>query len=197
MFYCNDCAEKNGYPETLSKSFGKCEICGNNASCNDCPTSKLINYTNIIVSMTKTSEDGTVAVVPSTKKQYPIIDVKPNGIPDWYTGAFTLCFVYSKNAGNFILRGFRGEVEKYLQKNYHHYFCYWSMWHNGQARGHWDFWKDHVGFFEPSKARKDWKYQVRPYTTFGEHGTTPEQIKAMTFSFKRLPKRWIPEFDVF
>jgi hypothetical protein len=126
------------------------------------------------------------------KKQYPIIDVKPTGVPDWYTGAFTLCFVYSKTAGNFILRGFRGEVEEYLKKHYTHYFCYWSMWSNGRARGHWDFWKDQIGFFDPSKMRKDWKYQVRPYSNYE---ISKEELKEKTFSFKRLPKRWIPEFD--
>jgi len=41
MFYCNDCAEKNGYPETLCKSEGKCEICGKHAMCNDTPSGLL------------------------------------------------------------------------------------------------------------------------------------------------------------
>ena len=132
---------------------------------------------------------------PDFVGKYPIIKVEASGIPDWYKGARTWCFVYSKNHGNFILEGFRGEVEEYLQKNYTHYFCFWSMWHMGQSRGHWDFWKDSVGIFDPSRSRKDWKYLVRPYSSYGEHTTTPEEIKEKTFSFKRLPKRWIPEFD--
>jgi hypothetical protein len=41
MFYCNDCAKKNGYPETIFKSGGKCECCGSKAVCNEMPSSKL------------------------------------------------------------------------------------------------------------------------------------------------------------
>lgn len=132
---------------------------------------------------------------PDIIGKYPIIKVEASGVPDWYKGARTWCFVYSKNHGNFILEGYRGEVEEYLQKNYTHYFCFWSMWHMGQSRGHWDFWKDNIGIFEPSRSRKDWKYLVRPYSSYGEHTNTPEEIKEKTLTFKRLPKRWIPEFD--
>ena len=41
MFYCKECAEKNGYPESIAKSHGKCELCGNIRVCNDVPSSKL------------------------------------------------------------------------------------------------------------------------------------------------------------
>ncbi len=41
MFYCNKCAEKLGYPETIFKSVGNCEICGSRAECNDRPSSSL------------------------------------------------------------------------------------------------------------------------------------------------------------
>lgn len=35
MFYCNDCAEKNNWDRTLSKSGGRCEICNKHVICND------------------------------------------------------------------------------------------------------------------------------------------------------------------
>lgn len=38
MFYCNKCAEKYEYSETMSKSIGKCECCGEEAECNDRPS---------------------------------------------------------------------------------------------------------------------------------------------------------------
>jgi hypothetical protein len=109
-----------------------------------------------------------------------------------------MCFVYSRDHGNFILEGYRGEVDEYLKKNYTHYFCYISMWSNGKSRGHWDFWKDNIGIFEPSKMRKNWKWEVRPYSGggfFGNKKVSEEEIKRKTFKFKRLPKRWIPEFN--
>jgi hypothetical protein len=35
MFYCNKCRDVNGYPETLFRSYGPCEICGDTAQCNE------------------------------------------------------------------------------------------------------------------------------------------------------------------
>jgi len=126
-------------------------------------------------------------------KKYPVIKVNASGISNWYNGARTMCFVYSKYHNNFILKGYRGEVEKYLQKNYTHYFCYYSMWYHGRSRGMWHFWKKDVGIFSPSERNKDRKYEVRPYS--GDNNLTIEEINEKTFRFKRLPKRWIPEFD--
>jgi len=128
-------------------------------------------------------------------KKYPIIKVEASGKPEWYKGARTMCFVYSKNHGNFILEGYRGEVEEYLKKYYTHYLCYISMWHHGRSRGMWYFWKKNIGIFTPSKIRKDWKYEIRPYSVSGGNNLTKEEINEKTFRFKRLPKHWIPEFD--
>ena len=42
MFYCNDCAAKNEWPQdTMLRSNGVCEICQTTAVCNDVP-SKLL-----------------------------------------------------------------------------------------------------------------------------------------------------------
>lgn len=129
---------------------------------------------------------------PEEKGKYPIIDVPASGKSNWDNGAFTLCFVYSKYHGNFVLRGYRGEVMDFLKKNFTHYFCYISMWNNGKSRGHWKFWKDKsVIIFKPnphSKYMKSYKYQVVKYP--------PNTIKRIKeFEFKRMPHKWIPEFD--
>ena len=133
-------------------------------------------------------------VSKSTRKKYnfPIIDVPASGNANWWEGAYTLCFVYSKHNGNFILRGWRGEVMEYLKKNYTHYFYYVSMWHNGISRGHWGFWKKSVSVFRPSKPFKEWKYRVVKYVG---KGSIFDNKKEMEFSFKRMPKRWIKKFD--
>jgi hypothetical protein len=52
-----------------------------------------------------------------------------------------------------------------------------------------------VVIFTPSKSRKDWKYEIRPYSVSGGNNLTKEEINKKTFRFKRLPKHWIPEFD--
>jgi hypothetical protein len=38
MFFCNKCAEECGWNESLVKSFGPCEICGESTVCNDVPS---------------------------------------------------------------------------------------------------------------------------------------------------------------
>jgi len=130
--------------------------------------------------------------IGSPKKIYPIIDVPATGKSDWGEGAFTLCFVYSKHYGNFILRGYRGEVDEYLKKNYTHYFYYVSMWHHGQSRGHWKFWKNNVTIFEPNKTYKSFKYNIVKY----KHPNSFFEMKReIEIKLKRLPKRWIPEFN--
>lgn len=41
MFYCEPCAEWTGWPETVSRSRGRCEVCGEAAVCNDRKSSDL------------------------------------------------------------------------------------------------------------------------------------------------------------
>jgi hypothetical protein len=135
-------------------------------------------------------------------KKYPVIDVPASGKRMWGGGAYVLCFVYSKFNGNFVLRGYHDEVEKYLKKNYTHYFCNFSLWSGGFNRDIWHFWKDGIGIFEPHRCSKTfkgkdrWKFQVRPYSHWWED-EDEEKEKIEPLWFKRLPKRWIPEFDNF
>lgn len=41
MFYCDDCADEHGYPQSLNKSYGNCECCGLQRRCNERPSSML------------------------------------------------------------------------------------------------------------------------------------------------------------
>lgn len=218
MFYCNDCAKENGYPETITKSQGLCECCGKVAICNDMPSSKL-SKREFYACDTETTGLNPITMSypvgigkvdangkPIVKKGYPIIDVPADGEPKWYGGAFALYFVYSKQNGNFILRGYSDEVEKYLKKNYTHYFYYVSLWNAGQSRGFWHFWKDSVTILEPNiKLRKNkrYKYEVyesvscRSFNSLEDFGNAKKKAAENTLRFKRLPKQWIPEFNKF
>lgn len=137
-------------------------------------------------------------------KKYPVINVPSSGKRKWCGGAYTLCFVYSKYKGNFVLRGYHHEVEEYLKKNYTHYFYNMSLWHQGFNRDIWGFWKKDISIFEPSELDKKKKngrkkIEVRPYSFYGDFAETKmseEELKSKTFKFKRLPKRWIPEFNI-
>ena len=130
-------------------------------------------------------------------KKYKVIDVPASGKRGWMGGAYSLTFVYSKHNGNFALRGYSGDIEEYLKKNYTHYFCNKVLFGGYSHRNIWKFWKDGVGIFQPtiSKSRKvyDRKYRVAEYS----HYSDEQPITRISYEFKRLPKRWIPEFDVF
>ena len=131
-------------------------------------------------------------------KKYSVIDIPASGKSGMNGGGFTLCFVYSKYKGNFVLSGYMREVEEYLKKNYTHYFCNFSLWNNGFNRDIWHFWKDSIGIFKPSprERRKGEKIMVRPYSgSWLRDAPDENEIIEKTFKFKRLPKRWIPEFD--
>lgn len=124
-----------------------------------------------------------------------IIEVKASGNPNWYGGAYTIAFVYS-NKGNFISKGYRAEVKEYLKalhgKGYK-YFVNYTLWSRDfmgrkQHRSIWDFWKEDYSIWSPSKNcnGKSWsKWQFRKYGDV-------EPIK----EFKRLPKKWIKEFEI-
>jgi hypothetical protein len=134
-------------------------------------------------------------------KKYKIVDIPASGKRGMDGGAFCLCFVYSKNNGNFVLRGYMREVQEYLKKNYTYYFCNFSLWRLGQNRDVWYFWKNGIGIHTPHrksrifKGNDRWKFQVRPYTNWHDDEEAKKLADDKQLWFKRMPKRWIPEFD--
>lgn len=127
-------------------------------------------------------------------KKYPVIEIPADGKRNWSGGAYCLCFVYSKYNGNFVLKGYMREVEEYLKKNYKHYFYNMSLWHFGQSRDIWRFWKKEIAIFDVSvkDRKKGKKTEVRPWREFEPDDAI---LEAKTLRFRRLPKRWIKEFD--
>ena len=124
------------------------------------------------------------------KKEYPVIEVPASGNPVWGGGAYVFCFVYSKYSGNFILKGYSKEVEDYLRKNYTHYFCNITFFPNKGRRNYWRFWKKFVYIYEPATGKYNKTNNKFRVSGYGEDGKEKIEMK-----FKRLPKRWIPEFD--
>lgn len=41
MFYCEACRKAKNWPEGMSRSYGRCEVCKFEASCYDVPSSRL------------------------------------------------------------------------------------------------------------------------------------------------------------
>jgi hypothetical protein len=119
------------------------------------------------------------------KKRYNIFDIPPSEIKGWSGGAFCYAFVYTKHRGNFVLRGFIREVEDYLKKYYTHYFVNYTLFHRNEHRNIWNFWKRGVLICGPNKRRR--KYRITNFT----------ENSSQDIYFKRLPNRWVPEFDNF
>ena len=125
-----------------------------------------------------------------------VIEIKPDGKKGWYGGAYTLAYVYS-NKGNFLVKGYLREVEKYLEslkeKGYK-YFVNLSLRHTESYEiktNHRDIWKfyndDDYSIWQPS--RKTNKKKWSKWCLYSH-----ENSKAI-MEFKRMPNRWIPEFD--
>ena len=130
----------------------------------------------------------------SKKHHWPEI-LAPNVTKkSWYKGGpFSICFVYS-NKGNFVVKGWMGDIESYLKglinKGYK-FFYKLSMYHYGIERSGWFFYKENIHIRKPSLKVKNKKNKFnQPY-----HFTVYSLDNDLYYKFKRLPNRWIPEFD--
>jgi hypothetical protein len=129
------------------------------------------------------------------EKELKVIEVPASGNPDWYDGAYCLVFVYSKYKGNFVVKGYRGEVEKYLKDNYTHYFANYTLWSSYGFRSIWRFWNDNYHIYQPDRRRQkpDRDYPNKPHYKWRLHNYSKEN--KISLEFRRFPKRWIKEFD--
>ncbi len=140
-------------------------------------------------------------------KTYPVVNVQADGESGMSGGAYVLAFVYSKHKGNVVVKGYMREVEEYIKKNFTHYFVNYTLWYLGSHRDIWKFWKKGIGIHEPTRSckrgkidKKDRKFCVRPYVEWTydsaeEREKRYEEAEEQALYFKRMPKRWIPEFD--
>jgi len=144
----------------------------------------------------------------AVNKQYRSIEIKADGKSGMMGGAYVLAFVYSKHDGNFVVKGYMREVEKYIKKHFTHYFVNYSLWYLGTHRDIWEFWKKGVGIHTPTKSSKRGKikkedrvFKVRPRCDWSwdvskeEYKRQQKDADERQLVFKRMPKRWIPEFD--
>jgi hypothetical protein len=130
------------------------------------------------------------------KKELKIIEISPDGNPNWIGGAYTFAFLYTKFHGNLLIKGYGNEVETYIEKNYTHYFVNYCLWSDGKHRDIWKFWKKNIGIFNPNRKKSKYcdncyKWKIREYSTWDN------QENGKEICFRRLPKRWIKQMDEF
>jgi len=133
--------------------------------------------------------------------KYQEINIPASGKSGMMGGAYTIAFMYSKHNGNIVFKGYMREIEEYIKKNYTHYFVNYCLWHKGVHRDIWKFWKKNVIIWEPDpdsklqrSFRNPYKWLVKRSKDPYWEGEVPDDDK-LQYEFKRMPKRWIPEFD--
>ena len=135
------------------------------------------------------------------KREYKkIIEVPASGISGMDGGAWCFYFMYTKKKGTFILKGYMKELDKWIEDNdVGPHIRNEVLFHRGKARhSRWEFWKDNVHIYSPSpelsKRDKRWrKYQV--IKTKDAYYSSDLKDERETLLFKRMPHKWIPEFD--
>ncbi len=163
-------------------------------------------FQEYIQEATKQYDKRTKALVDN--KHYPVMEIPADGKSGMVGGAYCLCFVYTKHKGNFVVKGYVREVEEYVKKNYTHYFYNLSLWYLGSHRDIWHFWKKAANIYQPDKYKKGidkerLRFRVRPHTDWSwdvskeEYNKQHKEADERQLVFKRMPKRWIPEFDKF
>jgi hypothetical protein len=125
------------------------------------------------------------------KKEFQEIIV-PENLPTRRRGAFTLAFIYSPQ-GNVLLKGRMRDVETYLQKNYKHkrYLIRYVLYKNGEHRDILHFSEVcNLSIRQPNIKMRDYhtRYEIYPYAYMSNKS-------AISLKLKRLPQKWIPEYD--
>lgn len=78
MFFCNPCATKREWPQSMFKSRGKCEICNEIAVCNDIPSSNLPLPKNCVECGARRPTHTAECTVPGVLKS---LNLDENGDP--------------------------------------------------------------------------------------------------------------------
>ena len=115
------------------------------------------------------------------------IEVPKVSKPCWMNGAYTIAFVRS-NKGNFILKGYSGDVRHYLEHSNIKWFANFTYYSSNGSRSHWKCGNKRVYIstptFKPKKKSYGNPYHFKIYN------------KGKTIKLKRLPNRYVPEiFD--
>ena len=110
---------------------------------------------------------------------------------------YVVTFVYS-NKGNFVLKGFFGETDlklKHLIKDGYKFYYRFNIFHEGKVRySNVKFWKNDIWIIHPEKRTSKYGRNIKKYE-FRKYVNDSETVSKTILSLKRLPNRWIPEFE--
>jgi len=100
-------------------------------------------------------------------------------------GSYSIYFVYPKNGQPVVIKGMHKYMGPYIKKHYPMALVRYTFWENGRSRGSWCF--TCKGIYVSQNYKSNKRYTVKKYMSNGN---------IVTKQFKRLPKKWIPFFDI-
>ena len=95
---------------------------------------------------------------------------------------FAIYFIFAPE-GNFIIKGMNKEVWEYANKHFSKFICQYTFWHKGKTRGGWRA-SLHLQLFINKKGKR-----------FYVSMATKKEWKLNVMSFRRVPHRWLPEYN--
>ncbi len=98
------------------------------------------------------------------------------------TQPFVIYFVYPKDGEPVVVKGMYDAVEKYVKQTFPLALYRWTMWVDGGSRGGWSFTCE--GRYIHRKGRR---HELSVYDG---------NKLVRKLSFRRVPRKWIPEFDL-
>jgi hypothetical protein len=110
---------------------------------------------------------------------------------------YLIVFVYS-NKGNFVLKGFAGEVNKKIDElitNGYKFYYRYNYLNKGKVRySNVAFWNKDIWFGTPEKRTSKYGSNLNKFE-FRRNSQEWNEPSKVVLSLKRLPKYWIPEFE--
>ena len=109
-------------------------------------------------------------------------------------GGYVFAHVYSRDEGNYLIKGLYKSVMAYLEKR-KYWFANITWFHKGEQRKYWIFWKDGVYISEPRIGFED-KFFLGDKGKY--LGWTKYKVTDLTdhiYYFKRIPNKWIDKFN--
>jgi len=140
--------------------------------------------------------------IQKPKQEFPVIEVKASGNPEWMGGAWCLVWVYTTN-GNFLLKGFRKECKEYIKEKGWKCWAVFNLYH-GKAL-------EKFPYYRRPPAEPGYRTIIETFkcdfNIYSPYITTTERMRKEDYRFsvhpkgdkkslklKRLPKQFI-DFD--
>lgn len=105
---------------------------------------------------------------------------------------YSIAFVYSKCGRNCIVKGDHTLVREYIKNNFSYALVNLTMWKDGRSRNIWRFFSNEKGYL----------YNLKSSATSGKKKYVLRIISCITYltlktlTFRRMPNRWIDEFNI-